>query len=160
VTAHQTTFETQRGISSVVVSGGHALVVVAGITENDDAARRVHALKTLKAFDLCIDFLKLSLEGFTFVVPESDGAKAEQALCAAGFEAKAMKGRAIITVSAPNIRDESGLVARIAQTVVRSGASIDSVGDMHSSVLIVLDESKAQAAADALQSLIGKVDVV
>lgn len=155
---HQTTFETQRGISSVEVSGGHALVVVTGIPEPEADSKRIFALRRLALAGLSIDFLKLALDGFSFVVPEEDASKAEETLCNAGFTAKAIKNRAIITVRAPNIRDESGLVARIAELVVRSGANLDSVGDMHSSVLLVVDAALAENAAKALETLIGKVD--
>ncbi len=157
---HQTTFETQRGISSVEVSQGHSLVIVTSIPEADSDEKRLFALRRLALAGLSIDFLKLSLDGFSFLVPEDDGTKAEEALCAAGFTAKAVKNRAIITVTAPNIRDESGLVARVAEIVVRSGANIDSVGDMHSSVLLVVEASLAETAAKALETLIGKVDAV
>lgn len=157
---HQTTFETQRGISSVEVSRGHSLVIVTGIPEAEADEKRLFALRRLALAGLSIDFLKLSLDGFSFLVPEDDGAKAEEALCQAGLTARAVKNRAIITVKAPNIRDESGLVARVAELVVRSGASIDSVGDMHSSVLLVVDASVADNAVKSLETLIGKVDAV
>ncbi|MFN8139467.1 MAG: hypothetical protein U0R49_06690 [Fimbriimonadales bacterium] len=156
---HQgTAFETERGISSVDASHGHALIVVAGLPEAELAARRHEALKALAVLGISLDFLKLSLDGFSFVVPESRGEAVRDVLRAAGLEAELFTNRSILTVCAVNIRDESGLVARIAQTVVQSGAAIESVGDMHSSVLIVLDTASAEKAVAALRQLVGAGD--
>lgn len=150
----QTAFETERGVSAVVLSRNHALVVVSEIDETELTERRIHAMRTLSQAGCSIDFLKLSLDGFSFVVPEEQATAVREALCGAGFEAKALTGRAMITVKAVNIRGESGLVARIAQTVVESGAAIESLGDMHSSVLLIVDERSAEGAVAALRQLI------
>lgn len=155
-----TTFETKRGISDVEISYGHAWVVVSGIPEELTSARRLQALEVLKDSGISIDFLKLSLDGFSFVVPEELGARVQEALCSNGFDAKVLKNRAIIKVSAPSIREEEGLIARIAEFIVRNRATIDSVGDMHSAVLVVVDADSAESAANALRKCIGKVDFI
>ncbi|MER3412644.1 MAG: hypothetical protein C4341_00065 [Armatimonadota bacterium] len=155
-----TSIETARGISSVEVSNGHALVVVSGMHEDDSAQRMLDALRELKDADCSIDFLKISNSGFSFIVPESGADAAIRALRSAGFAADALGGRSIITVRAPNIRDESGLVARIAQLVVRSGATIEQLGDMHSSVQVVVETSRVEEAAGALRDCIGLVEIL
>lgn len=155
-----TSIETARGISDVEVSNGHALIVVSGMNEEDSSQRMLEALRALKDADCSIDFLKISGSGFSFIVPELGAAAATAALCAAGFNAEALAGRSIITVRAPNIRDESGLVARIAQLVVRSGAIIEQVGDMHSSVQVVVETPKAEKAANSLRDCIGLVEIL
>lgn len=157
---HQTSFETARGISDVEVSHGHALIVVTGFNEAEESAKRLEALRVLAGAGYSIDFLKLALGGFSFVVQESAALDIEKCLSEAGFDAKAIQRRSLITVRAPNIRDESGLVARIAQTVVASDASIESVGDMHSAVLLVVHSAVADRAGEALRGLIGKVDIL
>lgn len=155
-----TSIETARGISNVEVSNGHALVVASGLSEEDSSPRMLDALRALKDADCSIDFLKISSSGFSFIVPEAGAEAATSALRSAGFSAEALAGRAIITVRAPNIRDESGLVARIAQLVVRSGATIEQVGDMHSSVQVVVETPKAEKAAAALRDCIGLVEIL
>ncbi|SRR5581483_10201470 len=149
-----TAFETERGISSVQVSHGHALVVVTGIEEAALGARRLDAVRLLAEAEISIDFLKLSLDGFSLVVPQDKGTAVRDLLCDAGFDARVLTDRAILTVNAVNIRDEAGMVARIAQTVVQAGAAIESLGDMHSSVLLVVDSESAECAADGLKKLI------
>lgn len=156
----QTTFETARGISKIEVSSGHALIVVTKLCDNENGAKKNSALMAIKQAGISIDFLKLSSDGFSFIVPEEDAQAAKDALCKHNFDVTLLKSRAILTVYAPNIRDESGLVARIAQRVVQTGAYIDSVGDMHSQVLIVLDAKFAEQAKNSLESLIGKVDAI
>ncbi|GIV01306.1 MAG: hypothetical protein D6724_02180 [Armatimonadetes bacterium] len=156
----RTSIETARGISGVEVSLGHALVVVSGLSEEAWGQRMLEALGALKDADHSIDFLKVSSSGFSFVVPESQASSARDALCAAGFDAVVKEGRAILIVRAPNIRDESGLVARIAQLVVRSGATIEQVGDMHSSVQVVVEAAKVERAASVLRDCIGMVEIL
>lgn len=153
-----TYFETKRGISDVKVTYGHAWVVVGGFSENAISDRRLQALRVLKDSGISIDFLKLSPDGFSFVVREEIASRVQEALCSNGFDAKVLKNRAIIEVSAPSIREEEGLIARIAEFIVRNRANIDSVGDMHSAVLIVVDADSAETATNELRKCIGKVD--
>jgi len=155
-----TYFETKRGISDVEVSYGHAWVVVSSFPKDSASSRRIQALQVLKESGISIDFLKLSFDGFSFVVPEAMGTRVQEALCSNGFDAKVLKNRAIIEVSAPSIREEEGLIARIAEFIVRNGANIDSVGDMHSAVLVVVDADSAERAANELKKCIGEVDFV
>ena len=149
----QTFFETARGISSVEVAYGQALIVVSGIAEKDAECGRIEALRALAERGVSLDFLKLSPHGLSFILPEGVAEDAVAALQKSGLDAESVLGRVIVTVSAPNIRDESGLVAGIAECVVRSGAAIDHVGDMHSSVQIVVDSGNAEAAKEALELL-------
>jgi aspartate kinase len=155
----QTSFETERGISSVAVSHGFSLVIVSGISELEPK-RRLDAFRILKDANVSLDFLKLSPTGFTFILAESDAEKAVGKLCEEGFEANCIPGRTIITVNAANIRDENGLVARIAQTIVRSNATIEQVGDMHSSVQVVVDQKISGAVEAALRDCIGKTEIL
>lgn len=155
----QTSFETERGISGVSVSRGFSLVIVSGIPEFEPT-KRLEAFRVLKDGEISLDFLKLSPTGFTFILAEKDAEKAVAKLCEAGFEANCVPGRAIVTVNAANIRDENGLVARIAQTIVRSNATIEQVGDMHSSVQVVVDEKVADAVEAALRDCIGKMEIL
>ncbi|MCH8275479.1 MAG: hypothetical protein IH851_11895 [Armatimonadetes bacterium] len=156
----QTSFETARGISGVDVEEGYALVEVRGIPDADVAERRLSALRTLNEARISIDFLKVNEGGFSFVVPEEAGGNTRDALLGAGFDASLMAGRAILSVRAPNVRDESGLLARICEHVVQTGAVIEQVGDMHTGVLLVMEAASAKRAAAALEPLVGKEEFV
>jgi aspartokinase len=151
----QTTFETARGISGVEVIPGFAAIEVAGPQFD-----LLEAFRALKRAEVSADFLKLNLEGLSFVVPQELADRTVDSLCAKGLSARAMGGRSVIKVMAPNIRDESGLVARIAEKLVEAGARIEHVGDMNSAVMVVVEDRLADAAADALRECIGKVDLL
>lgn len=154
----QTYFETARGISSVEVQPGYSLIVVRGTGEAGE--KLVEALETLERGGFSVDFLKLGRAEFSFLVREESQQKVVEVLNAKGFDASHHRSKAIITVDAPNIRDESGLVARIAEIVIDSGGIIYCVGDMHCSVLVVVQTEKSEAVAVALRDCIGRVDIL
>lgn len=156
----QTTLETARGISSVETAGGLSLVVVSGVADDEDRKRLLEAMRVLRDADLSLDFLKIAPHGFSFVLSRKEAERAVYALCEAGFEARALHDRTVIVVNAPNIRDESGLVARIAQLVSQAGATIEHVGDMHSSVHVVVESAKAEAAVGLLRAHVGLKEIL
>lgn len=145
----QTTFETMRGISAVDAQKGFSLVVVRGL--GDDRERLSDALEVVKAAGLSADFLKLGRAQFSFLVKEEDQQAAVDALVGAGFEASHHRSKAVIKVSSPNVRDESGLMARICEIVLASGATIYNVGDMHDGVQVVVQSEKSEGTCDALR---------
>lgn len=152
----QTSFETARGIASVSVEPGYSLVVVRNLDENE----KLRALEVIDRGQIPIDFLKLGKGQLSFLVKESDQQKAVDCLKETGFTSDHHRSKAIITIVAPNIRDESGLVARIAELAISSEAIIYCVGDMHNSVLVVVQTEKSEAIAALLRSCIGRVDIL
>ena len=155
---NQTTFETARGISAVDVQKGFSLVVVRGLGE--DRERLSEALDAIKQAGLSADFLKLGQAQFSFLVLEQDQQKAVDALTAKCLEASHHRSKAVIKVSSPNVRDESGLMARICEIVLDSGATIYNVGDMHDGVQVVVQAERSEATCDALRSHIGSAELV
>jgi len=153
----QTFFETQRGISAVDVTPGFSLVVVKGADSPSSFAKALH---TLKDGGVSFDFLKIGKAQISFIVEEKLQQDVVDAFQAAGFPASHHRSKAVVRVSSPNIRDESGLMARIAQIVLESGATIYNVGDMHDCVMVVVQTEKSQATADALRGFIGRVDIL
>jgi aspartokinase len=148
----QTTFETARGISAVDAQKGYSLIVVRGI--GDDRERLSEALEAIKNAALSADFLKVGAAQFSFLVKEEHQQAAVDTLVAQGFDASHHRSKAVIKVSSPNVRDESGLMARICQIVLESGATIYNVGDMHDGVQVVVQSEKADATCEALRGCI------
>lgn len=149
----QTTFETARGISAVDAQKGFSLIVVRGL--GDDRERLSDALDAVRDAGLSADFLKLGRAQFSFLVREEDQQPAVDALVAAGFDASHHRSKAVIKVSSPNVRDESGLMARICELVLASGATIYNVGDMHDGVQVVVQAERSEATCEALRAHIG-----
>ncbi|MDQ2987302.1 MAG: hypothetical protein M3R13_11410 [Armatimonadota bacterium] len=154
----QTTFETARGISAVDAQTGYSLVVVRGL--GDDRERLSDALQAVQQVALSADFLKVGKAQFSFLVKEEHQQVAVDALMAGGFEASHHRSKAVIKVSSPNVRDESGLMARICQIVLESGATIYNVGDMHDGVQVVVQAERAEATCEALRATIGSPEVL
>ena len=155
---NQTTFETRRGISAVDAQKGFSLIVVRGLGSSRE--RLSDALDAMKNAGLSADFLKLGREQFSFLVREEDQQKAVDALVALGFDASHHRSKAVIKVSSPNVRDENGLMARICQIVLESGATVYNVGDMHDGVQVVVQSEKADGTCEALRNHIGSSEIL
>ena len=155
---NQTTFETARGISAVDAQKGFSLIVVRGLGE--DRERLSEALDAIKQVGLSADFLKLGQAQFSFLVLEEEQEKAVDALTAEGLSASHHRSKAVIKVSSPNVRDESGLMARICEIVLDSGATIYNVGDMHDGVQVVVQSERSESTCEALRQHIGSAELV
>lgn len=131
---------------------GFSLIVVRGI--GGDRERLSEALEILKQAALSADFLKVGAAQFSFLVREEDQRVAVDALKSNGFDASHHRSKAVVKVSSPNVRDESGLMARICQVVLESGATIYNVGDMHDGIQVVVQSEKADATCEALRGCI------
>jgi aspartokinase len=154
----QTSFETARGISAVDAKKGYSLIVVRGLGSGRE--RLGQALQALENSSLSADFLNLGREQFSFVVLEQDQQAAVDALATLGLEASHHRSKAVIKVSSPNVRDESGLMARICQIVLESGATVYNVGDMHDGVQVVVQSEKSESTCEALRRHIGSVAIL
>lgn len=152
----QTSFETARGISNVDAQKGYSLIVVRGLGSSRE--RLAEALDHIKTAGLSADFLKLGPAQVSFLVKEEHQQAAVDALQAAGFDASHHRSKAVIKVSSPNVRDESGLMARICEIVLESGATIYNVGDMHDGVQVVVQSERAEETCDALRKFVGRND--
>ncbi|MBA3727100.1 MAG: hypothetical protein H0W86_11815, partial [Armatimonadetes bacterium] len=133
------------------------LVVVKGA---DSGSSFTHALQVLKGGGFSIDFLKLGKAQFSFIVEEGAQQQVVDALEEAGFPASYHRSKAVIRVSSPNVRDESGLMARIAQIILEAGATVYNVGDMHDCVMMVVQTERSQTTVDALREFVGRVDIL
>jgi len=149
-TSH-TSFERRRGVNAVRLRHGLGHIQVTGLPRATLMNARIVALESLERAGVGIDFLKLTSDGFTFVLADSECEKALHALRKDGYAGTSTTGRASISVHCVNIRDEAGIVAKIAETATASGARIEQVGDSHDCILLVVEASAAEKAAAALR---------
>lgn len=145
----QTSFETARGIAEVTYEKGFSLIVCRGA---EDIGRILQGLRALEEAQLSFDSLKLGFGYFSFVVREEMQSHSVEVLQAAGFDASHHRSKAVLKVIAPNVRDDSGLMARIAEIVVNAGAIVYDVGDMNDGVVLVVQSEKAEQAVQALRN--------
>lgn len=150
-----TSFERRRGVTAIRVRSGVAHVQVTGLPRETLMSARIAGLDRISRAGAQIDFLKLTSDGFTFVLTDQDCSRALDTLKSSGFEASASSGRTIITVHCVNIRDESGIVAKIAETTTATGARIEQMGDSHDCILMVVESEAALRAAAGLRKAFG-----
>ncbi len=145
-----TEFEKPRGVSRVEVRRGYAQVHVTGLKE-PLADTRLAVLRAIAEAAISLDFLKLTQSGVSFLIPEAATDAARSALEGAAVTAAIGTGASIVLVHAVNMRDEEGLVARLASIAIGSGAPIEHVADMHDRLLIVTEDSHADSMALAFE---------
>lgn len=133
----ETAFEKRRGLSRVEVRHGYARVHVSQI-ESSLMEGRLRALDRVGDAGISIDFLKLTPSGMSFIVPEDQAERVEEALRETGLHFSIRRGRSIVLAYAVNIRDEEGMIANILKTTIATGTVVDHVGDMHDRMLMVV----------------------
>lgn len=146
----ETEFERQRGIIETEIREGFALFEVDGLAE-PLAESRTKTLERIAKAGVSIDFLKLTSDGLSFVVQESDAPQVTQALD--NTRTTHTPGRCVVSAWSPNLRDEEGLAARLVSAVIASGAVLDHVSDMHDRVLFLMDRNGADSALNAIQGV-------
>jgi aspartokinase len=143
----ETEFEKPRGVSRVEVRDGYAQVHVRDLTGDINQAR-LHVLQVVASGGISIDFLKLTPTGLSFLVADDQAMPVGEALTSGGVPHDIRRPRSIVLVHAVNIRDEEGMIAGIVQTLIKTGAPVDHLGDMHDRMLVVVPTEDAHRVAD------------
>jgi hypothetical protein len=146
----ETGFEKKRGINRVEIRQGYSQVHVTGLAE-PVMESRLGVLSVVKDEGVSLDFLKLTTDGLSFLVPRDATDRIEACLAEAGYDFALGRDRSIVLVHAVNIRDEEGLIARIVAIAIATGAKLDHLGDMHDRLLIVAESTEAASLAARLQ---------
>lgn len=113
---------------------------------------RLAVLQRVADARVSIDFLKLTPSGLSFLIPESHCDAVASALKDCDVHTTVRPGRSIVLVHAVNIRDEEGLIARVVQEVIASGARMDHISDMHDRMLVVVHTEDADPLRRRLES--------
>lgn len=146
-----TDFEKRRGVSRLEIRSDYSQVLVSGL-EQDELCPRVNALKVLAEANIGISLLKITQDGFTFLVTadQSDGAR--RVLAESGYALDVVHGRSIVLVHAVNMRDEEGLIASVVASAIASGAPIDHLADMHDRMLIATSVEGAPLIVQSIRT--------
>lgn len=147
------TFEKERGVTSVTATGPYAFLSVApGAGGEDPAARHLALYQQLSQRGVSINLVKLHEDGLSFVVSEADLATAEAVLSEAGFEATVSPSISMVSVYAAGMRGLSGVMARIADALLKAGVRILQTGDGPDTVFCLVEASLANTAVEALRA--------
>jgi len=150
----ETEFEKRRGVSAVIARHGFAQVHISELSGPIMEAR-LGLLKSIANAGLSLDFLKLTPTGFSFLVPEEKADTVSTVMASSGTTYSVRKGRSIVLVHAVNMRDEEGLIARIVEQAIATGATIEHVGDMHDRLLLVVETTASERLVpDLAQKLV------
>ncbi len=142
------------------IAAGFALVQVFGIAPADLLQKRIECMEQLASGGVSFDFLRLSTDGFSFVVPGRDAEKVDAPLNSLKVRFEKIANQSLITVSVPNLREENGLLAKIVELVATTGVQVNSIGDTHTSVLILLPADDAKSVSQLLRTHIGAKDLL
>jgi len=138
----ETEFEKRRGVSSVEVREGYAQVHVSELGQ-DIVNERLAVLEAITQTGVSLDFLKLTPSGLSFLVRQEEAESIEECLQPLNVKHTVRPDRAIVLVSAVNIRDEEGLLADLVHRAISSAARVDHISDMHDRLLMVVRASDA-----------------
>lgn len=146
-----TVFEKGRGVSKVEVRSGFAQAHLSNLG-SPLAAKRLEVLKSVADSGISIDFLKMTPMGLSFLIPEDQVGRLNDALTPLNLEFSLRDGRSVVLVHAVNIRDEEGLIARILKTAISGGTTVHHISDMHDRVLMVVESLEAETLADNIRA--------
>ena len=113
---------------------------------------RLAVLQCVAEAKVSIDFLKLTPSGLSFLIPEAQSSAVENTLGGCEIHSTVRPGRSIVLVHAVNMRDEEGLIARVVQEVIASGARMDHISDMHDRMLVVVHTEDAEPLRQRLEA--------
>jgi len=152
----ETPFEKQRGISRVEIRDGFAQIHISQLPDPLMDAR-LEILQVLADNNISIDFLKLTQTGLAFLVQERSADQVATLLASKVPHHSVHRDQSIVMVSAVNMRDEEGLLARVVAVSIGCGVQIDHLGDMHDQLLIVTSRDGAREIAGAVKDQLMEV---
>lgn len=148
----ETAFEKRRGISRVEIRDDFAQVHISQLGGNL-AESRLAVLKLVADEGVSIDFVKLTPSGISFMVAGDLAPKIEAVLGTSGTHFSIATRQSIVLVTAVNMRDEEGLLARVVSLAIGTGAPIDHLADMHDQLLVVTNHDGARIISARLTKL-------
>jgi aspartate kinase len=145
------TFEREKGVYEVRITTGvaHAVVVVG--QEADKTERVLGAFRKLAERGIPIFLIKLHSTAVSFAVAEGHVAGVESCLRDVARESRVRRDLALVTIIATSMRDLTGVMSSIADSLGRAGARLYGVGDSHNSVQCLVDGPHAEPSACELR---------
>jgi len=150
-TTKPVTFERERGVYDLRVTPDLAHVVVKVGLEPERTARIQKVFAALAERSIPIFLIKLHRTAVTFAVAESQLSDVETCLQNVAEGLRARRDLALVTVIASSMRDLTGVMVNIADSLQQAGARIYGVGDSHNSVQCLIEESRSKKALAELR---------
>ena len=150
-------FEKERGVTEVLVVGGiaHATVTVPLETV---AESRLDVLLRLAAANIPVFLIKLLPTGVSFALREGVVDAGKKLLTDANLPYVLRPELSLVTIVAGAMRDLSGVMAAIYETLTTEQIAVRQTGDAHNAVHCLVASADAERAASALRRTFGIVE--
>lgn len=148
-------FERERGITEVRVQEGLAHVEVR-LPGRDIEAERLVLLQAVAEAGLPVLLIKLHPGSVSFALPDAAIAeRAEKLLMDRGYAFAMERELALISICAGAMRDLSGVMAGLYDTMDRAGIRVAQTGDSHDALFALIAGTHPQESARLLRGTFG-----
>ena len=152
---HPVVFERERGVYRVDVKHDLAHAVVKLGADHQRAGQILSVLRALASEQIPIFLIKMHRSAVTFAMEGGQVPDAKSCLQRAGFECSTRTGLALLVVVASSMRDLTGVMVDIADSLQQAGARLYGTGDSHNSVQCLIDGGHAERAVAQLNRTFG-----
>ncbi|MBC7809322.1 MAG: hypothetical protein H7145_24575 [Akkermansiaceae bacterium] len=148
-------FERERGITEVRFQGGLAHVEVR-LPGRDVEAERLVLLQAVAEAGLPVLLIKLHPGSVSFALPDAAIAeRAERLLLGRGYIYAMERDLALISICAGAMRDLSGVMAGLYDTMDKAGIRVAQTGDSHDALFALISGTNAEHSARLLRQTFG-----
>lgn len=148
-------FEKERGVTEVTTHGAYAHLIVSlrPHSPRPPQERVIYAL--LAEHNLSINLLKLHDDALSFILDEALASRASRALEEAGYPVCLTPSVTLVGVAAGNMRYLHGVMARIAETLIREQIPMVQTADAPDRVYCLVETACAERVAVSLRREFG-----
>lgn len=143
-------FERERGVTEIRILQGVAHITVT-LAEKDLGSGRLKVLQGLAASNVPVFLVKLLPNGLSFAIRGENVDACSRALEQTGSAFNLNPDLAVVTTIAGAMRDLSGIMAAIYETLNDAGIRVQQTGDAYNAVLCLVSGSFAEKAAQVLR---------
>ncbi len=148
-------FERERGITEVRLQPGLAHVEVR-LPGADIEAERLTLLQAVAEAGLPVLLIKLHPDSVSFALPdEAIAARAEKLLLDRGYTYAMERDLALIAICAGAMRDLSGVMAGLYDTMDKAGIRVAQTGDSHDALFALISGTNPEQSASLLRQTFG-----
>lgn len=146
------TFERERGVYDITVTRGLAHSVVK-VPKDDRSGQFQRVFTSLAEKEIPIFLIKLHSGAVSFALQAAQVGEVEQCVGdGLGLDCKVRGDLALLSVVASSMRDLTGVMVDIADSIQRAGARLYGVGDSHNAVQCLIDGAHAEDAERELRT--------
>lgn len=143
-------FEKERGVTEIRILRNVAHVIVR-LTETDIGSGRLKVLQSLAESSVPVFLVKLLPTGLSFAIRGENTDACRSALEQTGVSFDLVADLSVITTVAGAMRDLSGIMAAIYETLNEANIRVQQTGDAYNAVLCLVIGSLSETAAQALR---------